>query len=191
MSKPIELESNPIEYDYEDYICAFFQSGGLYVERSIIHRETEEILELDIITTDFLKENTSKKLVEIKSGKWGFNEIFKVKGWLVYLKIDDGIFIVKKERNSFSYFEKKSKELGITLIDNSDLSKTNDCLEDFLHQAADEKEIETLRFSYLLERKLLKNIKDLKKQNPNNQGFKNLDDYFFKVNSGSFFLIIL
>lgn len=187
MSKTIELESNPIEYDYEDYICAFFQSGGLYVERSIIHRETEEILELDIITTDFLKENTSKKLVEIKSGKWGFNEIFKVKGWLVYLKIDDGIFIVKKERNSFSYFEKKSKELGITLIDNSDLSKTNDCLEDFLHQAADEKEIETLRFSYLLERKLLKKIKDLKKQNPNNQGFKNLDDYFFKVNSGSFF----
>ncbi|MFI2741621.1 hypothetical protein ACG2LH_02680 [Zhouia sp. PK063] len=187
MSKPIELESNPIEYDYEDYICAFFQSGGLYVERSVIHRETEEILELDIITTDFSTKSTDKKLVEIKSGKWGFNEIFKVKGWLVYLDISDGIFIVKKERNSFDYFEKKSQELGITLIDNSDLSKTNESLKGFLHQKANEKEIETLRFSYLLERKLLKQIKDLKKSKPNFKSFQYLDDYFFKVNSGSFF----
>jgi hypothetical protein len=187
MSKPIKLESNPIEYDYEDYISAYFQSGGLYVERSIIHRETEEILELDIITTDFLEDSATKNLVEIKSGKWGFSEIFKVKGWLVYLKIDTGIFIVKKEKDSFKYFEKKSEELGISLINNSDLKKTNDSLEKFLHQKADDNEIETLRFSYLLERKLLKKIKDLKKQHPNNQGYKNLDDYFFKVNSGSFF----
>lgn len=33
--KPIVLESNPLEKDYEDYISAYFQSGGLYVERSI------------------------------------------------------------------------------------------------------------------------------------------------------------
>ena len=187
MSKPIKLESNPIEYDYEDYISAYFQSGGLYVERSIIHRETEEILELDIITTDFLKDSATKKLVEIKSGKWGFSEIFKVRGWLTYLKVDQGIFIVKKEKNSFKYFEEKSNELGIFLINNSDLKKTNDSLGEFLHQKADDNEIETLRFSYLLERKLLKKIKDLKKLHPNNKGFKNLDDYFFKVNSGSFF----
>jgi hypothetical protein len=77
--------------------------------------------------------------------------------------------------------------LSIELIDNSDLSKTNKCLGKFLHQPAEEKEIETLRFSYLLERKLLKKIKDFKKENPDNQGFKNLDDYFFKINSGTFF----
>jgi hypothetical protein len=187
MSKPIKLEINPIEYDYEDYISAYFQSGGLYVERSIIYRETEEILELDIITTDFLEDSATKKLVEIKSGKWGFSEIFKVKGWLFYLKIDEGIFIVKRERDSFKYFEKKSKELGVFLVNNSDLKKTNDSLKIFLHQKADDNEIETLRFSYLLERKLQKKIKDLKKQYPTNQGYKNLDDYFFKVNSGSFF----
>lgn len=187
MSKAITLESNPIEKDYEDYICAYFQSGGLYVEKSIIHRETEEILELDIIFTDFDSDNVSRKLVEIKSGNWGFNEIFKVKGWLVYLKIDDGIFIIKKTRNSFDYFKRKASELSVELIDNSDLSKTNECLGKFLHQPAEEKEIETLRFSYLLERKLLKQIKDLKKEQPENQGFKNLDDYFFKINSGTFF----
>ncbi|MBC9798086.1 hypothetical protein [Sinomicrobium weinanense] len=187
MSTAITLESNPIEKDYEDYICAYFQSGGLYVERSIIHRETEEILELDIIFTDFKEDTTTKKLVEIKSGKWGFSEIFKVKGWLVYLKMGNGIFIVKKTRNSIDYFKRKGEELGIELIDNSDLKKTRKCLEKFLNQPTEEKEIETLRFSYLLERKLLKQIKNLKKDYPDNEGFKNLDDYFFKINSGSFF----
>ena len=187
MSTAITLESNPIEKDYEDYICAYFQSGGLYVEKSIIHRETEEILELDIIFTDFDSDNVTRKLVEIKSGNWGFSEIFKVKGWLVYLKMEDGIFIIKKNRDSFDYFKRKASELSVELIDNSDLSKTNDCLGKFLHQPAEEKEIETLRFSYLLERKLLKQIKDLKKEHPESQGFRNLDDYFFKINSGSFF----
>lgn len=187
MSKAITLESNPIEKDYEDYICAYFQSGGLYVEKSIIHRETEEILELDIIFTDFDNDNVSRKLVEIKSGNWGFSEIFKVKGWLVYLQIEKGIFIIKKTRDSFDYFKRKASELSVELIDNTDLTKTNECLGKFLHQPPEEKEIETLRFSYLLERKLLKQIKDLKKDQPENQGFKNLDDYFFKINSGTFF----
>ncbi len=187
MSQPVILESNPIEYDYEDYIASYFQTGGLYVERSIIHREREEILELDIIITDFEEGKASKKLVEIKSGKWGFNEIFKVKGWLVFLDIDEGVFIVRKQRDSFKYFEKKAFELGICLLDNSDLSQTNQCLKSFLHRSVKDKEIETLRFSYLLERKLLKKIKNLKNSSPENQGFRNLDDYFFKINSGSFF----
>lgn len=187
MSTAITLESNPIEKDYEDYICAYFQSGGLYVEKSIIHRETEEILELDIIFTDFASDNVTRKLVEIKSGNWGFNEIFKVKGWLVYLKMEDGIFIIKKTKDSFHYFKRKANELSVELIDNSDLSKTNECLGKFLHQPAEEKEIETLRFSYLLERKLLKHIKELKREHQDSQGFKNRDDYFFKINSGTFF----
>lgn len=183
----ITLESNPIERDYEEYICAYFQSGGLYVERSIIHREKEEILELDIIVTDFQVNSTEKKLIEIKSGGWGFNEIFKVKGWLVYLNISKGVFIVKKERDSFDYFVQKAKELGIDLIGNTDLSKTNECLAKYLQQPAEEKEIETLRFSYLIERKLLKQIKNFKREYPENQSYRMLDDYFFKVNSGTFF----
>lgn len=185
--KEITLESNPIEKDYEDYICAFLQSGSLYVEKSIIHRESEEILELDIIITDFKTDTTERKLVEIKSKNWGFSEIFKVKGWLVYLKIDDGVFIVRRVEKSFNYFKAKARGLSIELIDNSDLSKTNECLSKFLYQKADDAEIETLRFSYLLERKLLKQIKNAKKESPNTQCYQFLDDYFFKVNSGSFF----
>ena len=185
MSKPIILESNPIEKDYEEYICAFFQSGGLYVEKSIIHRETEEIMELDIIINDFNESGVTKKLIEIKSGGWGFSDIFKVKGWLVYLKIEEGVFIVKTLKDNFDYFQRKALELNVDLIDNSNLDKTQESLGKFLHNEINKQEIVTLRFSYLLERKLLKEIKKLKKEFPDNQGFKNLDDYFFKINSGT------
>jgi hypothetical protein len=184
---PIKLQDNPIESDYEDYICAYLQSGGLYVEKSIIHRETEEILELDIITTDFRDLSASKRLIEVKSGNWGFNEIFKVKGWLVYLGIENGAFIVKRPRDSFEYFRKKAEELNINLIDNSDLSTTPASLDPYLEQEVDEREINTLRYSYLCERRLLKKLKGYKKSNPNIKGYSFLDDYFFKVNSGSFF----
>jgi hypothetical protein len=59
--KPINLENDPKEKDYEDYISAYFQAGGFYVEKSIIYREEKEILELDIISTNFQKTFTDKK----------------------------------------------------------------------------------------------------------------------------------
>lgn len=38
-SAAIELPKIPKDKDYEDYICAYLQAGGLYVERNIIYRE--------------------------------------------------------------------------------------------------------------------------------------------------------
>lgn len=54
--KAIELVQNPKDEDYEDYIAAYLQAGGLYVEKRIIYRGKAELLELDIITSDY-KEN--------------------------------------------------------------------------------------------------------------------------------------
>jgi len=190
-STVIKLKEIPKDDDYEDYIAAFLQAGGLYVERKIIHREIEELLELDIIATNFQKSSADKLLIEIKSGNWGFNEIFKIKGWLVYLNFKKGSFIVQKTRPSISYFKDKAYELNIELIDNSDLTKTKDSLNHLLLIQPSENEIETIRFAYLLERKLLKQLKKLKKdchrKGCSYQSYDALDDYFFKINSGSFF----
>src|SRR5688500_11813272 len=131
-SKVIELPKIPKEKDYEDYLCAFLQAGGLYVERSIIHREVAELLELDILTTDFQENSAQNNLIEIKGGDWGFSDIFKIRGWLTYLNYSSGSFIVQKSRDSFDYFKSKAKELDIDLIDNSDLAKTKKTLEHFL-----------------------------------------------------------
>ncbi len=186
-STAIELPKIPKDKDYEDYLCAYLQAGGLYVERNIIQREVEELLELDIITTDFQKSSADNLLVEIKSGDWGFNDIFKIRGWLTYLHYDEGCFIVQKSRPSISYFQDKAKELNIRLINNSDLTKTKDTLSSFFKIEPDKAEIETIRFAYLLERKQLAQIKQLKKKFPNVKSYSNLDDYFFKTISGSFF----
>lgn len=187
----IELEKIPKDEDYEDYIAAYLQAGGLYVERKIIHREKEELLELDIFTTNFQKHSADKLLIEIKSGNWGFNEIFKIRGWLTYLNFDNGCFIVQKSRPSISYFKDKAKELNIKLIDNSDLTNTKEALNDLLLIESNQAEIETIRFAFLLERKLFKELKRLKKDcHREGCGLKSydaLDDYFFKINSGSFF----
>ena len=96
----IELPDIPKNKDYEDYLCAYLQAGGLYVERSIIHREVAELLELDLLTTNFQENSANNLLIEIKSGDWGFNEIFKIRGWLTYLNFTDGCFIVQKTIHS-------------------------------------------------------------------------------------------
>jgi len=190
-SEPIELNKIPKDEEYEDYICAFLQAGGLYVERSIIHREVEELLELDILTTNFQQTSADNLLIEIKSGGWGFSDIFKIRGWLTYLNYENGCFIVQKSNPSIEYFKDKAKELNIKLIDNSDLSQTKNSLNHLLQIQPEESEIEIIRLAFLLERKLLKRIKDLKKANYKAKGtlecYAKLDDYFFKINSGSFF----
>lgn len=186
-STAIELPKIPKDKDYEDYLCAYLQAGGLYVERSIIHREVEELLELDILTTDFQQDSAENLLVEIKGGDWGFSDIFKIRGWLTYLHYDEGCFIVQKSRPSISYFQDKAKELNIRLIDNSDLTRTKETLSSFFNIEPEKAEIETIRFAYLLERKQLAQIKQLKKKFPGLKSYQNLDDYFFKTISGSFF----
>ena len=186
-STAIELTKIPKNKDYEDYLCAFLQAGGLYVERSIIHREVEELLELDILTTDFQQDSAKNNLIEIKGGDWGFSDIFKIRGWLTYLNYESGSFIVQKSRPSISYFRNKAKELSIDLIDNSDLTLTKETLKHFLRLEPENADIETIRFSYLLERKQLQKIKTLKKADTTIKSYAKLDDYFFKINSGSFF----
>ncbi|RFM37040.1 hypothetical protein [Chitinophaga silvisoli] len=185
-STAIELPKIPKEKDYEDYLCAFMQAGGLYVERSIIHREVEELLELDILTTDFQPSSAENNLIEIKGGDWGFSDIFKIRGWLTYLNFQSGCFIVQKSREHFDYFREKARELDINLVDNSNLSKTKETLKQFLQIEPEEAEIQTIRFAFLLERKQLKTIKTLKKRLSRKSDVA-LDDYFFKINSGSFF----
>lgn len=188
MSKTaIPLENNPIERDYEDYIAAYFQSGGLYVERSIIHREEIELLELDLILTLFDKSEVATKLVEVKSKSWGFSEIFKVRGWLTYLKMETGMFIVKESRERFDDYQRKAETLGVTLINNSDLEQTDTILSSFLSRDVDFDEIRTLRYAYLIERAFIKEIKNGKKLKPELEFYKKLDKYFDEVNNASFF----
>lgn len=64
--------------EFEEYTSACLQSGGFYIERNIIERDIEEVLELDIITTCYNYDVPELSIVEVKSGHWGFPDIFKI-----------------------------------------------------------------------------------------------------------------
>ena len=184
----VSLPDLPKGKEFEEYISAFFQSSEYYIERNIIERETEEVLELDIIATDYSSPLPEIKLVEVKSGDWGFTDLFKIRGWMDYLNIDNGIFIASKERKNIDFFKEKAKRLNIDLVTIPDLSVSKEALSEVINNKTIENmDISMWRFSYWVERNLLKHLNHKKKSHQNKNCFKTLENYYFEVNSRVFF----
>ena len=184
----VSLPDLPKETEFEEYVSAFFQSGGDYIERNIIERDVEEGLELDIITTNYNILPPEIKLIEVKSGGWGFPDIFKIRGWMDYLNISKGAFIASKEKRNVDFYKKITKELNIDLVVISDLSESKEALAEFMSNGRiGDVDISTWRFSYWVERNLLKRLTHRKKSNSDKKCFKSLEEYHFEVNSGIFF----
>jgi len=185
----ISLPEIPLGTDFEEFICAHLQGAGLYTDRSIIDRGKAEILELDIITTDYQKDAApALKLLEVKSAGWGFAEVFKVKGWMTYLKIDNAAFVVMEKKEQMDYYVAKARELGISLILVEDVAQAQAILsENFGVPEVKTTVRDIWRYSYLAERKLIGLLKQRKKAMPQFKCYKALDDYLFAVNSRTFF----
>lgn len=186
----VSLPELPSGDEFEEYISAFFQCGGYHVERKLIDRGEDEVLELDIITTNYKQESAPDiRLLEIKSGGWGISDVFKVKGWMVYLKLADGKFVVREERDAIGFLTEKAKALGIDLICIPDLAQTADRLKPYtdLGHTADY-DIRLWRFSYWTERRLLQRLYTLKKQKHHEvHRYNALAEYFFLINNRTFF----
>ena len=189
MSKiTIKLPEKPKDLQYEDFIAAHFQVSGYYVERSIIDRGKAEILELDIIITDYDGDVPSLSLVEIKSGNWGFSDVFKIRGWLNYTLIETGVLIAQKNRDHLEYYQGKAKKINVEIIINDDLNQTPEILSHLIGETEiNQKDIKSWRFAYWTERNLLKYLNQCKKSNKDVDCFKNLEDYYFRISSGIFF----
>jgi len=184
----INLPKEPKGKEFEEYISSLFQSRGYYIERNVVERITEEVFELDIITTDYSSTPPNIKLVEVKSGDWGYPDLFKLRGWMDYLKISKGIFVVKKENKDINLFKTIAQELSIEFIIIEDPKKPKDFLYDFLHiDIIDDADISTWRSSYWVERNLLNLLTHKKKSNPDIKRYNVLDEYYCKVNSETFF----
>lgn len=184
----ISLPDLPKGKEFEEYISAFFQSSGSYIERNIVERETEEVLELDIVSTNYSSFLPEIKLVEVKSGNWGFPDLFKIRGWMDYLNIDNGVFIASKERDNIDFFKDKVKGLNIDVVVIPDLSNSKEALSELINnKAIEDVDISTWRFSYWVERNLLKRLNHKKKSHQDKKCFRALEDYYFEINSGIFF----
>ncbi len=183
----IRLPEVPKEKDYEDFIAAFLQAAGYYIEKNIVEKDVAEILELDIIATCFDIEYPDPILIEIKSGKWGFSDVFKIRGWLDYTIFDSGFLIVRNNRDHIDFYQEKARKIGVEIILNENLQDTAAALEPFIDKKTiDLRDINTLRFSYWVERNLLRYLNVLKKSNKAVNCYKALEDYYFKISSEIF-----
>ena len=91
-----ELAKDPKGWELEDFVAAHFVSRGRYVETGVKERTPDEILELDLVWTDYRKEPQERHPVEVKSGEWGVGDVFKFYGWTRYLGLEPGQFIHKE-----------------------------------------------------------------------------------------------
>ena len=182
------LPELPKDKEFEEYTSACFQASGYYIERNIIERAPVEVLELDIITTDYSVRPPEVRLLEAKSGGWGFADLFKVRGWMDYLGLSQGMFIASKGKDNIDLFAEKAERLGISLVVIPSLTQSRQVLSAFMDTAAiDSLDVSMWRFSYWVERNLLRRLKDSKKTCPNMKRYKAMDDYYFAVSSGIFF----
>jgi hypothetical protein len=185
--KSVILPDLPKGKEFEEYISSYLQAAGYYLDRNIIDRGLEELLELDIIITDY-DLLPRPKLIEIKSGDWGFSDVFKIKGWMTYTEIGKGYFIVQEGKKNYEFYRSKAKELNVGLFAVPHLDKTIEYLKPLLkRKIIDQRDIETLRYSLWLDRQMLTRLKHWKKSEKTKKCYEALDQYYFNINSGVFF----
>jgi hypothetical protein len=112
------LANDPKGLELEDFVAAHFVSRGCYVETGVKERNPTDILELDIVWTDYRKEPQSIHPVEVKSGDWGLGDIFKFFGWTKYIGLESGEFVHKEpfNRADSSVLDHIQKRTGINLL---------------------------------------------------------------------------
>ena len=185
------LAKDPKGWELEDFISAHFASRGCYVETGVKERNPDEILELDIVWTDYRKEPQERHPVEVKSGDWGLGDVFKFYGWTRYLGLEAGEFIHKEPcgRLDPTCLEHIARRTGITLLH---VSKPEDAETHFkalnLPEPAWEGLPKIWQFSFWAQRRLLKSLSESIRQNICSESSKAAKDYHQLINNAVFFI---
>lgn len=98
----VRLPEDPREADYEDLVASCLLGLGFFIETSLtLREETTEVLELDVVATSAADPLNHSVLVDTKSGGGGgFKDVFKMFGWMTYLKMQRGLVIRSREIES-------------------------------------------------------------------------------------------
>lgn len=182
-----KLPDLPKGKEFEEFVAAFLQTHGYFIERNIIDRQEEEVLELDVFASKYDKETIPENtLFEMKSGGWGFGDIFKVKGWLEYLNIEKGCLVVQKPKTQF--YKQIAQSIDIDIVEVPDTKNAAKNLVKYIDsENIDEIDILTWRFSYWTERNLLKLLKCKKNSMRHRASYTAIERYYFLINNRIFF----
>lgn len=154
------LSKNPTDWELEDFVSAHFAARRTFVETGITERDPTDILELDVVWTDYAQQAVKRVPVEVKSGaNWGLGEIFKFFGWTRYLGIDPGLFVCRKmpAHADQATFTRLCQKIGVSLCHMESLDHVSEKLAplglgDPTHKALPE----LWRYSFWARRRLLK-----------------------------------
>lgn len=104
--------------ELEDVASALFQAAGYFVERNVIERDTDEVLELDACASLYDGGPPQRILVEAKSGVWGYADVFKLLGWMTYLGVEQGALVVTQDpgRRDFTRVRERAQQFGIRIV---------------------------------------------------------------------------
>ncbi|MEV7395688.1 hypothetical protein [Aeromicrobium sp. NPDC092404] len=186
MTKTVSLPEIPGSGDeLEDYVAALFQASGHFVEKQVVEADPLDLLELDIVTTMYSKTKFAKRLVEVKGGKWGYGDLFKVVGWMEYLNIPVGAFFVKDWFDLGNSAE-RFQPLGLDVVQYGNFETAADQFEaEGFGQFADPELVGLWRHSYNVERALVQCV--FKGAKTGHEGAKSAKSYYKLVNNGTFF----
>lgn len=189
-SVQLSLPSVPKDLYYEHYIAALLMEGGYFIDRSI-HKKVDkagEIFEVDIITYSYTEGKLERQLLELKSGDWSRNDVFKVRGWMDFIGIDKGAFIVQKiiDETKFSRWKELYKTINIDLIDNHIQADDSLYLDDIircfkLSKDVNDSILESSRYGFALEHCMRKYLSQLKKSQNDRMGLSKLWRYSLDV----------
>ena len=182
------LPQLPKGKEFEELIAAVLQGHGYYVERNIIDRQEQEVLELDIITSKYGDGLPESNLYEAKTGSWGFEDIFKIRGWLDYLNMESGCLVVLQTNPNIEFYKKIASSLNVEVVPVPSIDRASDCLASCIEpENIDPIDIANWRFSYWTERQLLRLLKVKKKSVADKKCYAAIDEYFSLINNRTFF----
>jgi len=156
-----ELSKDPLHLELEDLVAAHFMSRGCYVETSLKERAPDELLELDIVWTDYREPLEERNPIEVKSLSWGYPDVFKFFGWTRYLGLKPGHFVHKGETGKSPVsLEHVAKRTGIRFVHVPQLTEgVEKHLDELgLPQPAWKGLTELWRFSFAARRRLVKSL---------------------------------
>jgi hypothetical protein len=185
------LPKDPKGLELEDFIAAHFISRGCYVETGVKERSPDEILELDLVWTDYRKEPQEQHPVEVKSGDWGLGDIFKFYGWTRYLGLVPGQFVHKQPagRVAPACLARITSRTQITLLHLPTIEEAEVHFKTLgLAEPAWEGLPEIWRFSFWAQRRLLKALVEAIRQQICPVSAKEAKNYYHLINDAVFFI---
>lgn len=188
----VELPDYPRETEFEEFISAYLQCSGAFVERQIHEREPGDVLELDIVLTYLEKDRLLTRIAEVKSGAWGCRDVFTLAGWMRYLGVEEAILASLGGERDRDLVQPVAAKLGIGLAWLANHEEASRELEPFLEGlTADEDDVSLWRFSYWLERALDQRLRDLRRGSAERKGPAHLYEVHKTLQSNLFALDML